>query len=140
MSVSDLFDTSPKAAGDLSPGYADPSRMADLIAEPGLAMDVGMIALLMARVCLATLLHGAETTLPDLPTNWLLFGNRVEWIFKQPLESLFVDIPKRLDCPTCNYQNYVGQHIDMTVEEAAELARQILSELPDIKTSKRHQE
>jgi len=120
-----LFADQPTAAQDFSPGYADPSRMADLVAEPGLAMDIGVIALLVARVSLMVLLRG-RTTLPDLPTNWLLFGNRAEWIFRHPLESLFVEVPKRPDCPICN--PYESQRIaEMTAEEIQTAARDILA-------------
>jgi molybdopterin/thiamine biosynthesis adenylyltransferase len=129
-SVSDFFDTAPKTEADLSPGYADPDRMADLVAEPGLGIDIGVIALLLARVALMTLLHDGGATLPELPANWLLFGNRAGWVFKQPLESLFVEVPKRPDCPTCNYDIYVRQRLGMSADEAAQAAKQMLSELP----------
>jgi hypothetical protein len=130
--VAEFFGPPPPAADDFSPGYADPSRMADLIAEPGLGLDVGMIALLMGQMSLLTLLRGAPTTLPDLPTNWLLFGNRAEWIFQKPLESLFIDVPKRPDCPVCNYDTYVRQNLGMTPQQAETAAEQILSELPSV--------
>lgn len=132
--ASEFFDTAPIPATDLAPAYADPSRLPDLIAEPGLGMDAGIIALLLARVALMTLLRGTETTLADLPTNWLLFGNRAEWIFKHPLESLFVDVPKQPDCPTCNYDAYVSKELGMTAEQAEAAARQILSEVPNVKS------
>ena len=127
--VSELFETAPLAATDFTPAYADPSRLSDLVAEPGLGMDAGVIALLLARVALTTLLRGRATSLPSLPANWLLFGNRAEWIFKQPLESLFVDIPRRPDCPVCNYEAYV-QQLAMTEEEAADTARRIVAQAP----------
>jgi hypothetical protein len=126
--VSEFFQTAPLAASDFAPAYADPSRLHDLVAEPGLGMDTGVIALLLARMALMTLLRGA-TILPELPTNWLMFGNRAEWVFNQPLESLFVDIPKRLDCPICNYDAYV-QQLGLTAEQAAEEARRILAQVP----------
>lgn len=130
--VTEYFGPPPAAATDFSIGYQDPSRMADLIAEPGLGLDVGVIALLMARMSLMTLLQGTSTTLPDLPTNWLLFGNRAEWIFQKPLESLFIDVPKRPDCPTCNYSTYVQQELGMSADDVAAAAQNILSEVPDV--------
>jgi len=132
--VTEFFGPPPAATTDFSAGYEDPSRMADLIAEPGLGLDVGMIALLMARVSLMTLLRNSETTLPDLPTNWLLFGNRAEWIFQQPLESMFIDVPKRADCPTCNYQAYVADALQMSVTEAAMTAKSILADIPTVQS------
>jgi ThiF family len=137
--VSEFFGPPPAATTDFSAGYEDPSRMADLIAEPGLGMDVGMIALLMARVSLMTLLRNSDTTLPDMPTNWLLFGNRAEWIFEKPLESIFIDVPKRADCPTCNYQTYVANALQMSVAEVASAAESILADVPDVQSQiKRH--
>jgi hypothetical protein len=128
--VTEFFGSPPAATDDLSPGYADPERMADLIAEPGLGVDAGMIALLMTQVTLSTLLHtmNLETTLPDTPTNWLLFGNRAEWIFQKPLESMFIDVPKQSGCPTCG--DYAAHHLDMTQEEATTAAEKILAETP----------
>ena len=131
--VATFFESQPTAAADFGPGYADPRRMADLVAEPGLALDIGVIALLTARMALLTLLHGRATTLPDLPTNWLLFGNRAEWIFQHPLESLFVNVPKRPDCPVCNYDEYVRRHLDMTSEEARGAAHHILADAPPVR-------
>jgi hypothetical protein len=69
-----------------------------------------------------------ETTLPDTPTNWLLFGNRAEWIFQKPLESMFIDVPKQSGCPTCG--DYAAHHLDMTQEEATTAAEKILAETP----------
>jgi hypothetical protein len=106
--------------------------MADLIAEPGLGMDIGVIALLMARMALMTLLRGMETTLTDLPSDWVLFGNRAEWAFQKPLESMFIDIPKWSDCPICNYDAYVRQQLDMSAQTAADAAQELLSELPRV--------
>ena len=136
--VTEYFGPPPAATNDFSAGYEDPSRMADLIAEPGLGLDIGIIALLMARMALMTLLRGKGTTLPDLPTNWLVFGNRAEWIFQQPLESLFIDVPKHTDCPTCNYQAYVANTLQMSVAEAASAAETILADTPSIQSPIQH--
>jgi|GEM_PF-284279 len=132
--VSEFFGPPPAATDDLSPGYADPERMADLIAEPGLGVDAGVIALLMTQITLTTLLHTLklETTLPNTPTNWLLFGNRAEWIFQKPLESMFIDVPRQPDCPTCG--DYAAHHLNMTHEQAALAAERILSEAPTVES------
>jgi hypothetical protein len=130
--VTEFFGPPPAATTDFSIGYADPSQMPDLVAEPGLGMDAGMIALIMTRMALMTMLRGTDTTLPDLPTNWVLFGNRAEWLFEKPLESIFVDVPKQPACPTCNYDAYVQQRLNMTPQEAHDAAEGILSNLSDI--------
>ncbi|EFO81190.1 ThiF family protein, putative [Oscillochloris trichoides DG-6] len=131
--VTEYFGPPPAATQDFSVGYEDPTRLPDLIAEPGLGIDVGMIALLMTRVALLTLLRGSNTTLPDVESNWLLFGNRAEWIFQKPLESLFIEVERQNDCPTCQYRNYVASNLDgMSVEEAATEAQEILGSLPSM--------
>lgn len=135
--VAEFFGPPPAATDDFSPGYADPSQMADLIAEPGLAMDAGMIALILTRVALLTLLRDVQTSLPDFTSNWILFGNRAEWIFQKPLESIFIDVPKRPDCPVCNYTAYASLNLGMSVDEARDTAHRILQELPQIDISSR---
>lgn len=133
--VTEFFGPPPAATDDFSPGYADPSKMADLIAEPGLAMDTGMIALILTRVALLTLLRNIPTTLPDFSSNWILFGNRADWIFQKPLESVFIDVPKRPDCPVCNYTEYASSNLGMSVDQATQEAQQILQELPQSSVS-----
>ncbi|WP_129673491.1 ThiF family adenylyltransferase [Candidatus Chloroploca sp. Khr17] len=133
--IADFFGPPPAATQDFSLGYEDPARMEELLAQPGLGVDVGMIALLMARMALLTLLRDKQNTLPDLPTNWLLFGNRAEWIFQQPLESLFIDVPKNAQCPVCNYSAFVAESLKMSEQEAAAEASDILADLPVIQLS-----
>ncbi|NTU81874.1 MAG: ThiF family adenylyltransferase [Chloroflexales bacterium] len=129
--VTDLYGPPPAASDTFGPAYHDPSLLPDLIAEPGLGIDVGMIALILARAGLMALLRGVSTSLPDFPTNWVLFGNRAEWIFERPLESLFVDIPKRQDCPVCNYEGYVLSRLGLSPEEAQAAAQKMLDALPN---------
>ena len=129
--LTEFFAPPPTAATDFSLGYADPERMADLVAEPGIAMDIGLIAHLLARVALQTLLQKHATSLPDLPTNWLLFGNRAEWIFEKPLESVFIEVEKQPDCPICNYEAYVRRQLDMSPAEAAAEAERLLNAITD---------
>lgn len=132
--VTEFFGPPPAATSDFSLGYADPERMADLIAEPGLGMDTGMIALIMTRVALMALLRHSATTLLPLPTNWVLFGNRAEWVFEAPLEAIFVDVPRQHECPTCNYPAYVEHHLHMTPEEAAQAADAIIQSVPTLES------
>lgn len=126
--AADLFATAPTPTDDFTPGYADPSRMADLLAEPGLPIDIGMIALLTARVALHVLLRG-RTILPELPTNCLMFGNRAEWIFQKPLEAMFIAIERRPDCPVCNYEGFVRSQLGDTAGQIEQQADQILRSL-----------
>lgn len=125
LSAAEMFAPPPTAATDFSPGYADPTRMQDLIAEPGLALDVGVIALLLARVALLTLLGPAAPPGHQLPGNWLLFGNRAEWLFNEPLERLFIDVPRDEQCPVCNYAGYVravtGAEVAAVEAQAADI-------------------
>jgi molybdopterin/thiamine biosynthesis adenylyltransferase len=129
--IAELFSPPPAATQDFSPGYADPSRMADLIAQPGLTMDVGVIAMLAARVALETLLRGYDNVPEPLPDAWLLFGNRPEWIFKEPLSRHFVAVPRRDDCPICNYEQSVRTRLGISPEEAAHRRDAILAEIDE---------
>jgi molybdopterin/thiamine biosynthesis adenylyltransferase len=123
--ATDLFATAPAPSDDFTPGYADPARMADLLSEPGLPIDIGMIALLTARVALHVLLRG-RTTLPDLPANYLMFGNRAEWVFEKPLEAIFVAIERRANCAVCDYAGFVRSQLDGTPEQIDQQANDIL--------------
>lgn len=122
--LAELFAPPPTAA-DLSAGYVDPARMADLIAQPGLSMDVGVIAMLVARVALENLLRGYEGAPDPLPDAWLLFGNRPEWVFQRHLERRFVAVPRREDCPICS------PAAQRSAREAAQEARRILESIED---------
>lgn len=128
INAAEMFAPPPAATSDFGPGYADPARMQDLIAEPGLALDVGMIALLLGRVALYTLLGAAAPPGYALPGNWLLFGNRAEWLFDEPLQRLFIDVPRDDQCPICNYPGYVQNAIGESVEAVAAKAADILTE------------
>ncbi|MBI2876340.1 MAG: hypothetical protein HYY20_05610 [Candidatus Tectomicrobia bacterium] len=64
--------------------------------EPALCLDVRHISLIQSRVALLTCLGTY-----DLPTNYLLIGNRKEWIFRRPFQVLFVSVARREDCGTC---------------------------------------
>ncbi|NNJ11786.1 ThiF family adenylyltransferase [Chloroflexales bacterium ZM16-3] len=127
--IGELFAPPPTAASDFSAGYADPSRMADMVAQPGLAMDVGVIALLAARVALETLLRGHDGVPEPLPDAWLLFGNRAEWVFREPLDHHFVAVPRRDDCPVCNYAQSVQSRLGISPAEAVSRRDSILAEI-----------
>jgi molybdopterin/thiamine biosynthesis adenylyltransferase len=123
----DLFNTEPPDNLPTDLPYEDPQRLADIIAEPGLGMDVGMIALIHAKMALLTLLRGTSSQLAPLPTNWVLWGNRAEWVFQKPLESIFLDVPRRPNCPFCNRAEYIKQVLGMTEAEATNRAAEILA-------------
>lgn len=124
--VSTMFAPPPTAASDISPGYADPSLMASLVAEPGLVTDVTMIATLVTRAAIATLMRDTGS-LADLPGNWTLFGNRAEWVFQHPLEGIFLTIERHTGCPVCDYEGYTRRQLDMSPEESRAAATEIIA-------------
>ncbi len=75
-----------------------------LRAEPGLGLDVGMIALLQARLALLTLLRGTGT-LEDLDADIILWVNRARpeegRVFNRPLARYFAHVRPLPDCPVC---------------------------------------
>lgn len=111
--------------------YEDPQRLADVIAEPGLGLDVGFVALIQAKMALLTLLRNTQSTIDSLPSNWVLWGNRAEWLFQKPLESIFIDVPRRPDCFFCNREAHIKKTLGMTQDEAAMAAKALLETLPE---------
>jgi molybdopterin/thiamine biosynthesis adenylyltransferase len=81
--------------------YSDIEDASQFKAEPGLSIDVHMIALIQAKMALLTLLRGTDSKLEDYPTDFLFWGNRREWIFPEPLYCKFAKTAFREDCPTC---------------------------------------
>ena len=71
------------------------------VAEPGLGVDARFIALIQAKMALLTLLRGQDTTLEDYPADFVLWGNRKEWIFPAPLYAQFANTAFRQDCSAC---------------------------------------
>jgi len=64
---------------------------------PGLGLDVRLIALLHAKVCLATLVPELA-----LEANVVLFGNQpMEGLFPRPLASALVQVARQDDCLVC---------------------------------------
>lgn len=71
--------------------------------ETALCLDVRHISLIQSRVALLTCLGRY-----DLPSNYLLIGNRNEWIFRRPFQVLFVTPAKRESCGTCGASELLG--------------------------------
>ncbi|MEI7557231.1 ThiF family adenylyltransferase, partial [Candidatus Chlorohelix sp.] len=112
-------------------GEQDHDEIEDYGALPGrpqlaLSMDVGHIALIMARTALSVLSRYDKTSLVEpYPANWILWGNQPKqgWIFDEPLQSRFVDIWSQPDCPVC------GQPVDKQLQEEATNFVESLTEL-----------
>ena len=102
----------------------------DFKAEPGLGMDVHFIALIQAKFALLTLLRGSESSLEDIPYNFLFWGNRREWIFENPFERIFANIEKRNDCPTCSKWKSWNKGLKMTRRQVKKEAKTLLKKLP----------
>jgi molybdopterin/thiamine biosynthesis adenylyltransferase len=70
---------------------------------PGLGLDVRLVALIQAKVCLATLLpSGPGSRWADLPGNVVLFGTApVEGLFPPPLASAFLHVAAQEGCLMC---------------------------------------
>ena len=87
-----LKESVPVPAGEEEPDYGvDP-----LVSAPGLGLDVRLVALLHAKVCLLSLLG------EELPGNVLLFGTAaVEGLFPRPFASAVLDIAPQADCLVC---------------------------------------
>ena len=100
----------PKKPGPIA--YSETEDASEFKAEPGLVMDVHMIALIQAKMALLTLLRGTDSNLEDYPTDFLLWGNRAEWIFPEPLYCKFANTAFRKDCPTCQEFNQTDQDLE----------------------------
>jgi len=122
--ITELFDTAPKKTIDYS--SADPTQV---VAEPGLGIDVAFIALILTKMALLTLLRLTQSTLEDLPTNYIMWGNRRAWVFEHPLQTLFIDIPVDPLCPVCHREAYLAQTLGMGEEEARSEAKRVLENL-----------
>ena len=74
-----------------------------LHAAPGLGLDVRLVALIQAKVCLATLLEpGPVNGWADLPGNVVLFGTApIEGLFPRPLASAFLQVAAQDGCLMC---------------------------------------
>ena len=66
------------------------------LAVPGLGLDVRLVALLHAKVCLLSLLG------EELEGNVVLFGTEaVEGLFPRPFASAFLQVNPQMDCLVC---------------------------------------
>ena len=102
----------------------------DFKAEPGLGMDVHFIALIQAKLALLTLLRGSGSNLEDIPYNYLLWGNRREWIFKEPFKCIFANVTKRKNCPTCSKWESWEENLSMTRSQMKREAKVLIKGLP----------
>ena len=91
--------------------YSELQDASEFKAEPGLCIDVHMIALIQAKMALLTLLRGTDSKLEDFPADFLLWGNRKEWIFPEPLYCKFAKTSFRKDCPTCQAVELKGAEL-----------------------------
>ena len=92
--------------------YTDDS---DLVAEPGLGMDVSFIAMIQAKFALLTLLRDTESSLDDIDAEMIIWVNSAcpedGDLFSQPMARYFVRVSKVESCPSC------GSGSDVTSEE-----------------------
>ena len=111
--------------------YSDLESSEDFKAEPGLSLDVHFIVLIQVKLALLTLLRNSKSNLEDIKYNFILWGNRKEWIFKEPLKCIFANTVYRKDCYTCqvNYEDELG----MTKNEIKEKVKEILDNIPENK-------
>jgi molybdopterin/thiamine biosynthesis adenylyltransferase len=123
--VADMFETVPRASSIDYAAIEDPTRF---VAEPGLGLDVTFIALLLSKLALLTLLRGTPSKLAEWPSNYVLWGNQAEWLFKQPLEAIFVDLEKVAGCQVCDHKTFVSAHLgSMTPSEISAQADDIIA-------------
>lgn len=77
----------------------------DLVAEPGLGLDVSFIGLIHAKVALLTLLRGTSSTLEDIDADMIIWTNSARpqdgELFQRPLVRHLVKVAKFPDCPAC---------------------------------------
>jgi len=77
----------------------------DLVAEPGLGLDVSFIGLIHAKLALLTLLRGTSSSLEDIDADMIIWTNTARpqdgELFERPLARHFVKVVKVQDCPAC---------------------------------------
>ena len=97
--------------------YANPDYQ-EYRAIAALNLDIQQIALLQARVALATLL-APECFFGQLPGNLIVFANQeVEGVFARPLHAEFYDVPPAPSCLVCG-----SRGADLTPAATEELER-----------------
>jgi len=89
---------------------------------PGLAIDIGQIALIAARLTLQTLARVLDLDLgfADESGDHLLWTNRGGWGFDRPLQVEIVRVPRAADCSVCAVSAAAAS---LTAEEDEELRR-----------------
>jgi len=129
-----FYESKPKGKVD----YSNTDNASGFKAEPGLGLDVHFIALIQAKVGLLTLLRGSESNFEDISYNFLMWGNRKEWIFKKPFTCLYANIEKREDCPTCGSGKDLLDQCGIDPETVEAEAEKLLHSLPksDLDVSK----
>jgi len=111
--------------------YSELESSEDFKAEPGLSLDVHFIVLIQVKLALLTLLRNSNSKLEDIKYNFILWGNRKEWIFKEPLKCIFANTAYRKDCYTCQV-NYEDE-LNMTKNEIKDEAKKIIKNVPEYK-------
>jgi molybdopterin/thiamine biosynthesis adenylyltransferase len=127
--ITEIFETAPKKTIDYS--AEDPTKV---VAEPGLGLDVAFIGLILAKMALLTLLRGTRSTLDDFPKDYVMWGNRREWVFDQPLQSMYMDVAVNPTCRVCHPEAYAVQELGMTLAQARELGQKALEEVKTMDT------
>jgi molybdopterin/thiamine biosynthesis adenylyltransferase len=95
--VSVLKDVAPLPVDETELDYGVVDAQGALNDAPGLGLDVRMIALLHAKVCLTTLVPELA-----LDADVVLFGNQaVEGLFPRPLASALMRVARREGCLVC---------------------------------------
>lgn len=129
-----FYESKPKGKVD----YSNRDNFSGFKAEPGLGLDVHFIALIQAKMGLLTLLKGSESKLEDISYHFLMWGNRKEWIFKEPFTCLYANTEKREDCPTCGSGKNLLDQYGIDPENVEAEAKKLLNSLPksDLDVSK----
>ncbi len=109
--------------------YSSVTDSTDFKAEPGLSIDVNFLVLIQAKMAILTLLRGTDSRLEDFRYNFVLWGNKSEWIFKQPLQCRFAKIDIREDCVTCQRGRYWEKALGMTKKEIERDYEKIISKI-----------
>lgn len=109
--------------------YSSMTDLTDFKAEPGLSIDVNFLVLIQTKMAVLTLLRGTDSKLEDFKYNFVLWGNKTEWIFKQPLQCRFAKIDIRDDCETCQKDKYWEKALGMTKEEIEKQYKTIIGKI-----------
>lgn len=122
----ECFDSKPME----SVAYSNIESTEHYQAEPGLGLDIHFIALIQAKIALLTLLRNTESLLEDIPYNFLLWGNRKEWIFPDPFKCIYANVHKRKNCPTCDKWALLENELGMNRKQIEEEAEAVIATLP----------